>query len=99
MLREASLGGTFREGSSEKKGTATWRSGRSVPGKSKSKCKGPKVATSITCAHGSSKASMAKARWTRKRLEGDEVREVGRGQLIQSLVRGLDFLLKCMGSH
>ena len=67
--------------------------GRGFQATARASCKGPKVATSFTCAHGGTKASMAKSMWARKRLVGDEVKEVGRGQLMQSLVRSLDFIL------
>lgn len=36
---------------------------------------------------------MAKATQARKRLVGDQVREVGSGQLKLSLMRSLDFIL------
>lgn len=67
--------------------------GRGFQAKARASCKGPKVATSFTCAQGGTKPSMAKSMWTRKRLVGDKVKEVGRGQLKQSLVRSLDFIL------
>lgn len=71
-----------------------WRPG-SAPDKRNSKCKGSplEVAPSFTWPPGREKASMAEATWARKMLVRDQVREVGRGQLMLSRVRNLDFML------
>lgn len=61
----------------------TWE--QSVPGN------GPKVATSFTCPQGGKNTEGTLAR---KRVVREGVKEVGRGQLQQSLVRSLDFFLK-----